>query len=151
VAHTYISSIFHVVFSTKERMPLIRAEIQPRLWSYTSAIARNHRIHVLAIGRTSNHVHVLLVLPADQKLADVVRTLKCNSSRWMREGDRRFGWQEGYGAFSVSPSQLLNVERYIARQAEHHRKRSFEDEFRAMLQAANIKIDQTQTSRECRP
>lgn len=69
----------------------------------------------------------------------------------MREGDRRFGWQEGYGAFSVSPSQLLNVERYIARQAEHHRKRSFEDEFRAMLQAANIKIDQTQTSRECRP
>jgi putative transposase len=143
--------MFHIVFGTKDRMALIRTEIQPRLWSYVSAIARNHGVHVLAIGGTSDHIHILLVLPADQKLADVVRTLKCNSSRWMRESDRQFGWQEGYGAFSVSPSQLPKVERYIARQAEHDQKRSFDDEFRAMLQAANIGVDPTPVSTECRP
>lgn len=151
VSHTYISSVFHIVFGTKERIALISTEMQPRLWSYVSAIARNHGMHVLAIGGTANHIHILLVLPADQKLADAVRTLKCNSSRWMRETDRRFGWQEGYGAFSVSPSQRSKVEGYIARQAEHHQKRSFEDEFRAMLQAANIEIGGTQASPECRP
>jgi putative transposase len=102
MAHSYISSVFHVVFSTKERANLMRAEVQPRLWNYVSAIGRNINTNVLAIGGTENHVHILLTLSADQKLADTVRTLKCNSSKWMRETFPRFGWQEGYGAFSVS-------------------------------------------------
>ncbi len=144
MAHTYISSIFHIVFSTKARIALIGAELRPRLWSYMSAIARNHSVRVLAIGGTANHVHILLLLPTDQKLADVVRTLKCNSSRWMRKTDRKFGWQDGYGAFSVSPSQLAGVERYIAHQAEHHQRRTFEEEFLAMLQAANMRVDSGQ-------
>jgi len=114
VAHSYVSSVFHLVFSTKERAQLIRPDLQPRLWDYLAAIARNHGIHVLAVGGTDNHVHVLLVLPVDMKLLDAVRTLKCNSSRWLRETKPLFAWQEGYGAFSVSPSHIDRVRHYIA-------------------------------------
>ncbi len=144
MAHSYVSSVFHVVFSTKERAQLIRADLQPRLWNYLASIARNHGIHVLAVGGTENHVHILMVLPANAKLSDAVRTLKANSSRWVRETNPLFAWQEGYGAFSVSPSQLERVKHYIDNQASHHRQRSFEDEFLAMLQAANIRFEQDQ-------
>ena len=136
MAHSYVSSVFHVVLSTKQRMQLIHN--QTRLWNYLAGVARNHGIQTLAVGGTGNHVHMLVVLPADTALSDAVRTLKANSSRWMRETDRLFAWQEGYCAFSVSPSQLERVTRYIANQPEHHRTRSFEEEFLAMLQAANI-------------
>jgi REP-associated tyrosine transposase len=139
MAHSYVSSLFHVVFSTKERMQSIPTDLQPRLWNYLAAIARNHQIHALAVGGTKDHVHVLFVLPAETKLADAVRTLKCNSSRWLRETKPLFAWQEGYGAFSVSPSQVDRVKKYIANQAEHHRRRSFEEEFMAMLEAARIR------------
>jgi len=144
MAHSYVSSVFHIVFSTKQRMQLIRPDLQPRLWNYLSAIAHNHRIHILAIGGTDNHVHILAALPAEAQLSETVRTLKCNSSRWLRETKPLFAWQEGYGAFSVSPSQLPRVKRYIANQAEHHRRRTFEDEFTAMLEAANIHFREDQ-------
>ena len=90
--HSYISSIFHVVFSTKQRSHLIPADHQPRLWNHLAGIARNHGMHVLAAGGTANHVHLLIVLPAETALADAVRILKANSSRWMRETDRFFAW-----------------------------------------------------------
>ena len=137
--HSYVSSIFHIVFSTKERRQLIRADLQPRLWNYLAAIARNHGVHVIAVGGTENHVHVLLVMPTDATLETVVRTLKCNSSRLVREESHLFAWQEGYAAFSVSPSQVERVTRYIANQAEHHRQRSFDAEFESMLAAAKIR------------
>ncbi len=85
-----------------------------------------------------------MVLPADTALSDAVRTLKANSSRWVREIDRLFAWQEGYGAFSVSPSQLDRVKGYIANQPAHHATSSFEDEFLAMLQVANIHVEANQ-------
>jgi putative transposase len=144
MAHSYVSSVFHLVFSTKERAQLIGADLKPTLWNYLAGIARNHGIQVLAVGGTENHVHILMVLPADAKLSDVVRTLKANSSRWVRETFPTFGWQEGYGAFSVSPSHVNRVKQYIANQAEHHFKRSFEDEFLSMLQAANMDFDRDQ-------
>ena len=137
--HSYVSSVFHVVFSTKRRMQLIPPDHQSRLWNYLAGIARNHGMQVLAAGGTANHVHLLIVLPAETALSDAVRTLKANSSRWLRETSPSFAWQEGYGAFSVSPSQLERVKQYIANQPAHHRTRSFEQEFLAMLQAANIK------------
>ena len=90
MAHSYVSSVFHVVFSTKQRMQLIRPTNQSRLWNYLAGIARNHGMQVLAVGGTENHVHVLLVLPPDMALSDAVRTLKANSSRWMRQTDRLF-------------------------------------------------------------
>src|SRR5271166_3088354 len=138
MAHSYVSSVFHVVFSTKQRMQLIRPDHQSRLWNYLAGIARNHGMQVLAVGGTENHVHMLVVLPSDMELSEPVRTLKENSSRWMRETDRLFAWQEGYGAFSVSPSQLYKVKQYLANQPAHHATHSFEQEFLAMLQAANI-------------
>jgi REP element-mobilizing transposase RayT len=141
MAHSYVSSVFHLVFSTKQRMRLIRPDHQRPLWNYLAGIARNHGIQTLAVGGTGDHVHMLVVLPADMALSAAVRTLKANSSRWMRETDRLFGWQEGYGAFSVSPSQLKRVTQYIANQAAHHATRSFEEEFLAMLQAANIRFE----------
>ena len=139
MAHSYVSSAFHIVFSTKQRMQLIHN--QTRLWNYLAGIARNHGIQTVAVGGTGNHVHMLVVLPADTALSDAVRTLKANSSRWMRETDRLFGWQEAHGAFSVSPSQLERVTRYIANQPAHHRTHSYEEEFLAMLHAANIRFE----------
>jgi len=138
--HSYISSVFHIVFSTKQRAQLIPADHQSRLWNYLAGIAHNHGMQMLAAGGTSNHVHLLIVLPAEMALADAVRTLKANSSRWMRETSTLFAWQQGYGAFSVSPSQLDRVKRYIVNQPAHHRTRSFEQEFLAMLQAANVRV-----------
>jgi putative transposase len=138
MAHSYVSSVFHIVFSTKNRMQLIRSDNQSRLWNYLAGIARNHGMHVLAVGGTENHVHIRMVLPSDMALSDAVRTLKTNSSRWVRETDHFFAWQEGYGAFSVSPSQFERVKQYIANQPVHHQAHSFEQEFLAMLQAANI-------------
>jgi REP-associated tyrosine transposase len=140
MAHSYVSSVFHIVFSTKQRMQLIRSDRQSRLWNYLAGIARNHGMQMLAVGGTENHVHILVVLPADTALSDAVRTLKANSSRWLRETDRLFAWQEGYGAFSVSPSQLEKAKRYIANQPAPHARHSFEQEFLAMLQAANIEF-----------
>ena len=142
--HSYVSSVFHIVFSTKQRMQLIPADRQSRLWNYLAGIALNHGIQVLAVGGTEDHVHMLVVLPADTALSDAVRTLKTNSSRWVRQTDRLFAWQEGYGAFSVSPSQLERVKQYIANQPAHHATRSFEQEFLAMLQAANIRVEANQ-------
>jgi REP element-mobilizing transposase RayT len=139
--HSYVSSVFHIVFSTKQRMQLIPADRQSRLWNYLAGIALNHGIQVLAVGGTEDHVHMLVVLPADTALSDAVRTLKANSSRWVRETDHLFAWQEGYGGFSVSPSQLERVKQYIANQPAHHRTLSFEQEFLAMLQAANILVE----------
>jgi REP element-mobilizing transposase RayT len=95
-------------------------------------------MRVFTAGGTENHVHILLELPPEMAVADAVRTLKCNSSRWLRESVRLFSWQQGYGAFSVSPSHLGRVVNYIAHQAEHHKRYSFEEEFRAMLKAAGI-------------
>src|ERR1700690_1456324 len=90
MAHSYVSSVFHIVFSTKQRMQLIRPDHQSRLWNYLSGIARNHEMQALAVGGTENHVRLLVVLPADTALSDAVRTLKANSSRWVRETDPVF-------------------------------------------------------------
>ena len=144
MAHSYVRSAFHLVFSTKNRAQLIPANLQTKIWNYLAGIGRNHGIQVLATGGTNNHVHMLIMLSADAKLSDAVRTLKTNSSRWVREVNPMFGWQEGYAAFSVSPSQLGRVIHYIQNQFEHHRKRSFEDEFLAMLQAANVEFESNQ-------
>jgi REP element-mobilizing transposase RayT len=134
--HSHVCAVYHIVFSTKQRTQLIPAATQPRLWNYLAGIALNHHMRTLAVGGTENHVHILLTLPPELAIADAVRTLKSNSSRFMRQRSRLFAWQEGYGAFSVSPTHVAAVKRYIAHQAEHHSRRSFEDEFGTMLRAA---------------
>src|SRR5579864_8253888 len=107
MAHTYTMQLVHCVFSTKQRSALITDP--PRLWTYMRAIARNCGIDIAAIGGTNNHVHLLMKVPATDRTADIVRKLKCNSSRWMNEIGKGFAWQDGYAAISVSPSQIAAV------------------------------------------
>lgn len=141
MAHTFASNFLHVVFGTKERADLIPPEKEEPLRQYITGIARNHDIQMLATGGTTNHVHLLFALPATCALSDAVNAVKANSSRWMRETKGTFAWQEGYGAFSVSPSQLDRVKGYILNQHEHHRKHSFEEEFIALLKKCGVQDD----------
>jgi REP element-mobilizing transposase RayT len=141
MSHTHAANFVHCVFSTKERCDLIPFESQERLWAYLIGIADNLRFKILAAGGTCNHVHLLIGLPPALTLAEVVQKLKANSSRWMGESGARFEWQKGYGAFSVSPSLVPTVQAYIRNQKEHHRKRSFEEEFRALLDKSGVAYD----------
>jgi len=132
----YVSSHFHIVYSTKGREPSIPEKIQPKLWAYMAGIAKNHGILALAIGGIEDHLHALISLPATMSIARAVQLLKANSSRWMNEHrPTRFEWQEGYFACSVSRSQIPRASKYIANRREHHRKRDFAAEI-ALLSAA---------------
>jgi len=130
-----------LVFSTKDRRNSIAKEWQPRLWAYLAGICKNHEMIALSVGGTENHVHILFHVPPILALAKAVALLKANSSKWMGEHGIKFSWQEGYGAFSVSSSNLDQVTRYIQNQEAHHRKTSFEDEFRALLQKHGVEYD----------
>jgi REP-associated tyrosine transposase len=113
VAHSFTRIHVHFVFSTKDRRDTIAREWQPRLWAYIAGICKNHEMICLAVGGTRNHVHILLHLPPKLALAKAVLLVKANSSKWMGEQGIDFSWQEGYGAFSVSASNLDQVTRYI--------------------------------------
>lgn len=130
MAHTYTSIIFHMVFSTKGRLSAIAEPA--KLWAYVAGTATNLRYHAFAVGGTDNHIHVLAGVPPVVS-AEVVQKLKSNSSRWLRENGTWPGWQEGYGAFSVSSSNIDSVRRYIQNQEEHHQRQSYEDEFLSFL------------------
>jgi putative transposase len=95
----------------------------------------------MALGGTANHIHILMTLPPKQSLSAAVRDLKANSSRWMSETGLGFAWQSGFGAFSVSPSQAAVVKNYIRNQAEHHKKRNFEEAFLLLLKKSGIEYD----------
>ena len=138
MAHSFSRNHLHVIFSTRERRKTIPREWQPRLWAYLAGICKNHGMIALAVGGTEDHVHLLFHLPPKLALAKAVLLLKSNSSKWMGEQGREFSWQEGYGAFSVSSSSLNAVIRYIQNQEAHHRKISFEEEFRAILKRHGV-------------
>jgi putative transposase len=142
MSHTYVSELVHCVFSTKERRNLIAAEVQPTLWAFIGGVARKNGFKALMVGGTENHAHVLLSLPATITLAKAVQLIKGASSHWMNEKHTHgFAWQEGYGAFTVGISQKDDTIAYIRSQEEHHRKRSFEEEFVAFLKKNGIEYD----------
>lgn len=141
MSHSYPNLLVHCVFSTKERRDAIPEELRDKLWKYLAAIGKSHKLPVLEAGGTANHVHLLLALPADAPLSRAMQTLKANSSRWMGDHGVDFWWQQVYGAFSVSASNADRVRDYIRHQAEHHRKRSFEDEFVALLSGSGVNYD----------
>jgi REP element-mobilizing transposase RayT len=143
MAHTYSSSLFHCTWSTKERRPLITPEMQERLWAYLGGIAKQNDMRALAIGGVEDHVHVLLSLPSTMPIAKAVQLLKGGSSKWVHETfpDKLFAWQEGYGAFSVGISQVDDTVAYIRGQAEHHQRRTFQEEFLAILEKHGIQYD----------
>lgn len=140
---TYSRLLVHIVFSTKERHPWITDEIRPQLHAYLGGIARNFDATAISVGGVSDHVHLLIALPTKLAVADGVRTLKSNSSGWIHDRwpDRLFQWQIGYGAFSVSESNQDAVVRYIENQIEHHRQRTFQEEFLELLSRHRIEHD----------
>ena len=142
MSHTYSANVVHCVFSTKGRGPMIANDRQEELWAYILGIARNEKVKILAIGGVADHLHLLIALPPKMNLSKVVCDLKANSSKWMNEKGVPFSWQEGYGAFSVSPSRISDVQRYIRNQAEHHKKRNFEEEFRDLLRRSGISFEE---------
>jgi REP element-mobilizing transposase RayT len=143
MAHTYCSSLFHCVFSTKGRRKTIAPEMQDRLWAYMGGIAREHGMKALGVGGTDDHAHLLLSLPSSLAIARAMREIKSGSSHWMHQACAMpgFDWQEGYGAFSIGLSQVNATLAYIASQKEHHQKRDFQTEFLAILKKHGIEYD----------
>src|SRR6266481_5842974 len=119
MSHSYVSNLMHCTFSTKDRYPVIDSELESRLWPYLGGIARENRLKALAIGGTADHVHALLSLPGMMSFAKAVQLIKGGSSKWIHDtfpNQKKFAWQEGYGAFSVSASQVPKTMAYIANQ-----------------------------------
>jgi REP element-mobilizing transposase RayT len=145
MSDSYTNLLYHVVFSTKERRPLITASCQLELYDYIGGTVRALGGISLALNGTEDHVHLLTKLRPDRAVSDVLRDLKSNASGWMRDlfpELQHFSWQRGYGAFSVSQSQVKEVRRYIQRQKEHHRKISFREEFIQILREEGIQYDE---------
>lgn len=141
MAHTFTKNHLHVVFSTKGREKFIVPDIQERLWKYFTGICLNLDLVPVATGGMADHIHTLFHLPPSRALGDVMRVLKTNSSKWMNEHSRGFAWQEGYGAFSVSASNLSTVVKYIHSQEKHHRKMTFENEYLGLLRKHGVEYD----------
>jgi putative transposase len=140
MAHSFISLHLHFVFSTKERL-LLLPENPFRLYQYLGGIAKHHSMKLLSAGGMRDHIHLLVSLPSDLSVARAVNLLKSNSSAWLREKDRQFGWQQGYAGFGVSMSGLGAVSAYIENQAAHHRTRDFRQEYLALLKKHQIAYD----------
>lgn len=143
MASTYTSLTYHIVFSTKYRKPTLIDPFRAETYNYIAGIIANKKGQLLEIG-SADHIHILTSCSPRIALADFIRDIKANSSKWLHEDKHlmRFGWQTGYGAFTVSRSRIETVRKYIRNQAEHHRKQSFADEFRALLQRHGIEFDE---------
>jgi putative transposase len=140
---THTNLIYHIIFGTKERRPLIDDSISEQLFKYITGIIANHGGKTVAINGTADHIHILVSLNADKALSEIVRAIKANSSKFVHDEfpSQLFQWQDGYAAFTVSHSQADSVVKYIVGQPEHHRKISFEEEFAAFIKKHGIKID----------
>ena len=145
MAHSYVCCHMHCIFSTKGRRPCIAPDFRARLWAYMGGIARQNKVKATAVNGTDNHAHVLLSLPATIPVAKAVQLVKGGSSQWVHEtfpARSDFDWQDGYGAFSVSPSRLGAAMRYIENQQAHHRNVTFEEEYLEFLARHGIQYDE---------
>ncbi len=142
---SYVSSYFHCVFSTKDRRQFITPELRERLWPFLGGIARQNKMKAAEIGGVEDHVHLLLSLPSTLPVSKALQLIKGGSSKWIHDTfpeHRLFAWQEEYGAFSVSVSQLEKTIAYIKGQEEHHRRMTFQEEFLALLKRHRIEYDE---------
>jgi putative transposase len=144
MSSTHLSLHAHIIFGAKHQRPLIASEWRPRFHSYLGGAIRTLDVVPEAIGGMADHVHLLIGLRATHRLADVLRDVKRASSAWVHDiiGDQDFQWQDGYGAFSVSASALGKVKQYIARQEEHHRKKTFQEEYVEFLKSSGVEYDE---------
>ena len=144
MAASYSKLLYHFIWSTKNREPIISQHIEERVWAYLAGIAKANSMHAYRIGGVESHIHALIELPRTMTVAEAMKLIKGGSSGWMNE-DRitrgHFGWQDGYGACTVSPSKQADVEQYIVKQREHHTRRTFADEYEALLKAHDVEFD----------
>lgn len=144
MGHTFSELLVHVVFGTYRRQNLIVEEFRERLYQYLGGLAREEFGQAIRIGGTENHVHGLVRLRPGVSVSEAMKKWKSLSTGWLHKtslATRGFRWQEGYGAFSVSPSRSDDVARYIEAQREHHRERTFEEEYVDLLRAHGIEHD----------
>lgn len=141
---SYTSLSYHIVFSTKDRRPMLPAELRPRVFAYIGGILRQERGALLEAGGTENHVHLLAAVSKEQSLSDAVRVIKSNSAGWLHRevGLAEFGWQDGYGGFTVDSGDTAELVSYIRNQEDHHRTTTFEEEFVRLLKRHGVKYDQ---------
>ena len=145
MTHTYRAHFFHFIWSTKGREPWISKEIQERLYNYIAGIIKQQNAQLLAIGGIADHVHLLVRFEDIEKLSFFIRDIKANSSLWISKNfpDRSsFEWQQGYGSFTVSSSNLEKVKTYIHNQEEHHQKVTFAEEYCNFLKKHGIQYDE---------
>jgi REP element-mobilizing transposase RayT len=137
--------IIHIIFSTKDREPWLDHEVRPRMHAYVATICRDLGAEAFVVGGVADHLHVVTTLPRTLSQADLIEAMKKTSSKWIKALDakyRAFFWQRGYGAFSVSPSQVDAVLKYVESQDEHHRTRTFQEEYRDFLSKYGVEFDE---------
>lgn len=145
MANTYSQIYLHIVFSTKNRVDWIGPGIENRVWAYIGGIARKHKMTAIQVGGIDNHIHALVGSPTTLSPSQVAKYLKGDSSLWIHnefQEMHNFAWQDGYGVFSVSRSEIDRVVRYIQNQREHHLKQTFEEEYVALLKLHGIEYDE---------
>ena len=140
-----LSKVFlHVVFSTKDRLPHLKKTLQSELHAYLAILVRDCDAEAYRVGGTEDHVHLAVTLPRTLTQADLVQQLKTASTHWLKREKKlsSFAWQRGYGIFSIGKSQLPALVRYIEGQEEHHRRETFQDEFRTLLKRYEVAFDE---------
>jgi len=137
--------ILHIIFSTKNREPWLGSNVQRRMHAYVATICRDLGAEFVCVGGVTDHIHIVTTLFRTVSQANLVEQIKKVSSKWIKALDARYRgsfWQRGYGAFSVSPSELKAVLEYVQAQQEHHRTRSFQEEYRKLLRQHGIDFDE---------
>lgn len=145
MGQSLVKNYIHVVFSTKHRKPLIDKEIESDLNKYLGGICRGLDCDPIQVGGYHDHIHILCLLSKKMSLVSFMKDLKSNSSKWIKtKGEKYedFFWQDGYGAFSISPNRADDVTKYIANQHQHHKQVSFQDEYRALLKEYQTDFDE---------
>ena len=145
MTNSYTSLFAHIIFSTHNREPLLKSACRERFFAYMGGIARENKIKAISIGGVMDHVHMLTLIPVSISIAKAVQLVKGGSSKWLHENIvpmKNFAWQEGYGAFSISASEVPEVVSYIEGQEEHHRMKSFQEEYLSFLKKYNIEYDE---------
>ena len=143
MAHSYSALYVHIVFATKGRTALLSdIRVREEMYAYLGGTCRDLKCPTLIVGGVADHVHILANQSRSVALADVIRELKKASIMWMKDkGHMKFGWQDGYGAFSFGKDDLPRLVQYVGNQEEHHKKVSLDDEYRALLTEAGISFD----------
>ncbi len=145
MGQSLVKNYLHIIYSTKHRQQLIHEPVGAELYSYLGGICKNMECNPVKIGGHTDHVHILCMLSKKIAVMKLLEMVKSHSSKWMKTKEASlsdFYWQDGYGAFSVSPSRVEALKDYIERQAEHHQHKTFQEEFREILKEYNVEYDE---------